>query len=448
MPDNKGAAFAILSLGAGLLAIGLASRQTNPPPPPGRANAFGTVTDALTGQAVPAAVITLGSIQVQANASGAYFIADIEPGSYNIAVSKANYVDFSAQVEIVEGNNQFDVDLIPIVPPDKGASLTGVVTDSGTGQPIAGVSVSVGTIQAQTNVLGAYTLKSLVEGSINVDFAKDGYQPLSRSISIVKGINNLSVSLTAAASGPQLLSISLPSTVPGGTFMPDATVFLPPAERYRVIIQVDQQIFYPQAGAVPIMDFQFAASIPDPNSAEGLILIPLDSPNGQYSLHGRAFIAEGHYTYDQNLYNAMIAAGQAAQAAYLTSQAAWANVDAVWAAIMASWPPDWEDDPNWQYTHPPYSYPEWRAAQEAAQAATDAWHAATEAHQAAIDAFQATEVRTYTRELIPAQAVVITIQSYNLPHGEYPVVCSIFQKLPDLLETEYAFGQVAILRVT
>jgi len=263
-------------------------------------------------------------------------------------------------------------------------------------------------------------------------------------MNILEGNNVLNVQLqpVGSAAEPEILSFSVPATSPGAAFWPEATLKLPPADSYRMFFRLN-----PQPGSVELMTFRFAAVIPDPASPSGLITIPLDRSDGTYDVRGRDYIAKETYTYDPGLYNAMIAAAAAAQAAYQLVAPAWTNVGAVESAIMASWPAGWQNDPNWLYTHPFYSYPEWRDAHDAAQAASDAYGVASEAHQAAIDAFQASEVRTYTRELIPATALVIALpNSYSLPRGNYPIAGSIFQTIGSVT-TEFNFGNIGTLQV-
>jgi hypothetical protein len=86
-------------------------------------------------------------------------------------------------------------------PPSSWGKITGTVTDAGTGNPIAGATVQICTMyNLGTGTCGpvTYTLKTDNSGSfqlwLNQGFnplqlivAKDGYQPVSRILKIIKG---------------------------------------------------------------------------------------------------------------------------------------------------------------------------------------------------------------------------------------------------------------------
>ena len=60
-------------------------------PPPGLANLYGVVTDAVTGAPIPDALVVLNGYSTLTNSSGYYLFADLEPGSYAGEVSKEGY---------------------------------------------------------------------------------------------------------------------------------------------------------------------------------------------------------------------------------------------------------------------------------------------------------------------------------------------------------------------
>jgi protocatechuate 3,4-dioxygenase beta subunit len=63
----------------------------------------------------------------------------------------------------------------------KTATLTGTVTDSKTGLPVAGAAVLVnGTKMATSDNRGHYTIKGLKPGQVTIEFDKIGYQTLIR----------------------------------------------------------------------------------------------------------------------------------------------------------------------------------------------------------------------------------------------------------------------------
>ena len=77
-------------------------------------------------------------------------------------------------VDIVEGPNIFDVQLVPLPPPE--GNVSGVVTDYDTGQPVVGVLVSIQGLTNTTDSSGAYAIAGLTLGNFPLTFEKAGYE--------------------------------------------------------------------------------------------------------------------------------------------------------------------------------------------------------------------------------------------------------------------------------
>ena len=87
-------ALVIIPIGLGLAAVvGVAALAwaAPPTPPPGLANLYGKVTDAVTGHPVPGVLVTLNGLTVYTDAGGNYIFEDLEPGEYVLQFSKAGY---------------------------------------------------------------------------------------------------------------------------------------------------------------------------------------------------------------------------------------------------------------------------------------------------------------------------------------------------------------------
>lgn len=83
-----------IGLGLGLVAVlgFVAFAQAVPPtPPPGRANLYGKVTDAVTGAPISGVPVSLNGLEVYTDAGGNYIFEDLEPGEYVLEFSKAGY---------------------------------------------------------------------------------------------------------------------------------------------------------------------------------------------------------------------------------------------------------------------------------------------------------------------------------------------------------------------
>jgi len=58
-----------------------------PPPPPDKANLWGRVTNAITGQAIGGIQITVNGYDGLTEADGSYLIENIEPSVYDVTFS-------------------------------------------------------------------------------------------------------------------------------------------------------------------------------------------------------------------------------------------------------------------------------------------------------------------------------------------------------------------------
>ncbi len=81
-------------IGLGVVAVvGIAAlaMAAPPAPPPGLANLYGKVTDAVTGNPISGVLVVLDGLQVFTDAGGDYAFADLETGEYRLEFSKAGY---------------------------------------------------------------------------------------------------------------------------------------------------------------------------------------------------------------------------------------------------------------------------------------------------------------------------------------------------------------------
>ena len=64
---------------------------TPPQPMPDKANLYGVVIDAITGNAITGVLVSLNGIQTYTNNNGYYILADLELGEYTLEFSKEGY---------------------------------------------------------------------------------------------------------------------------------------------------------------------------------------------------------------------------------------------------------------------------------------------------------------------------------------------------------------------
>ena len=111
--------------------------------------------------------------------------------NYHSAISSNSWVTWTDGRVQVSGHNQQDVFFAAVPQIQTGGTLTGTVTDAGTGTPIAGARVrAVGAVDrsSSTNRDGVYRLTGLPEGSYDVTVTAFGYvQGSATGVPVVDG---------------------------------------------------------------------------------------------------------------------------------------------------------------------------------------------------------------------------------------------------------------------
>ncbi len=154
----------------------------------------GTVTAAATGMPLPGVSISVtGSTVAQAttDAQGTYQII-LQSGTVTVTASLSGYDSVSAVVAAVGQTVNFSPKLYAqgTSPPDANtATITGVVLDAGTNQPLSTVAI-VATYGATTKTLvsnsqGQFSLSGIANSQVHLAFSLAGY--VSSSINVVLG---------------------------------------------------------------------------------------------------------------------------------------------------------------------------------------------------------------------------------------------------------------------
>jgi len=166
-----------------------------PPPPSERGSISGLVTDSLTGQPIANAMVKAcgpSCGQARTNENGEYLIENLIPGEYQVTATAYNYFPkrYPERVVVNAGQNTPDINfqLLPrLLPPPRGTgSISGMVLDSLTNQPIANATV-IAMLQlhrrprvfgrAITNENGEYTIENLPAGNYIVIARAENYYP-------------------------------------------------------------------------------------------------------------------------------------------------------------------------------------------------------------------------------------------------------------------------------
>ena len=135
----------------------------------------GTVTDSSTGDPIEGATVTANGYSNITDAEGRYSI-EVPPGTYNVTASATKYVSQSKTATVTSNTNPtLDFALTPL-----NGTISGRVTDSSTGDPISGATVTINGISVSTGTDGTYSIE-LPPGTYTVTVSMDGYDDSSNT---------------------------------------------------------------------------------------------------------------------------------------------------------------------------------------------------------------------------------------------------------------------------
>jgi hypothetical protein len=132
----------------------------------------GHVTDRASGDPVQGATVSeSGGTPTTTDASGSYTLAGVLPGDKLVTISKSGYATVSKTKEVIGGQTStLDVAL------DPPGTITGKVTDSSSGDPIAGATILYDGGSTTSNGSGNYTIVGIAAGNQALIASADGYQ--------------------------------------------------------------------------------------------------------------------------------------------------------------------------------------------------------------------------------------------------------------------------------
>lgn len=141
----------------------------------------GAITDAYTGKPVPAAKLKLGRAEVTTDTAGKYQFASwgrkdtLELSAAGYAPAQVKLADQPQLAKAAPPSATLDAQLRP-------NTLSGVVTDSYTGQPLTGATTQISeTLRATTGADGRYTLAG-VPPSVTLKVSAPDHEPVEQAL--------------------------------------------------------------------------------------------------------------------------------------------------------------------------------------------------------------------------------------------------------------------------
>lgn len=156
----------------------------------------GTVRDAATSLGLEGASVRVDGQPGQATTGGdgRYVLSGVTAGTVTVRASKDGYFSTSAQTSVAAGQVlvfspalSLSASSTSTGTPTVECRISGLVTESGSGQALAGANVTVGgaaTAGTTTDGAGRYSIGSLVSGALTITIAKAGFDPASASTQI------------------------------------------------------------------------------------------------------------------------------------------------------------------------------------------------------------------------------------------------------------------------
>ncbi|MBN3034885.1 MAG: carboxypeptidase regulatory-like domain-containing protein [Bacteroidales bacterium] len=139
----------------------------------------GFITDISTGTGIGNALVTAGSYSTTTNASGWYQILNVNPGTYTVAATHPYYYSASVAGVTVTCNQTTTVN-ISMTPLPVPGTITGIVIDTDTGNPIPDADISAGGFSTTSQPDGTYSLV-VPEGTYNVSATATCYNTVTQT---------------------------------------------------------------------------------------------------------------------------------------------------------------------------------------------------------------------------------------------------------------------------
>ncbi len=150
-----------------------------------RGNVQGTVTDSVSGDLIESVNIVVGSSDTKTDKQGNYSLTGIKAGNRLLSAKKCGYEYYTANISIAAGQTtDYDFSMTPV---STTGTVSGMVTDADSGDPLEDVRVKIRSVETFTDADGNYKLTGVKEGTSTITAKKTGYFNSSDRVDVNAG---------------------------------------------------------------------------------------------------------------------------------------------------------------------------------------------------------------------------------------------------------------------
>ena len=214
--------------------------KDNPTEPDGpkTGSIYGWVTNAYTSAPITGASVSCGGVSAVTHGEfGAFALDDVPTGTHTIRVSASGYDTFTESI-VVEAGRSYKrlLDIYPTLPPNTGV-VFGPVWDQ-SGARISGAAISCAGISTTSDAYGYYYLIGVPSGNRNITATKDGYEPVSKNVTVVTGETHLVPITLRPGSAADTLTIFSTKDVYVSSALPDHNFDYQNDTRYGICLKL------------------------------------------------------------------------------------------------------------------------------------------------------------------------------------------------------------------
>jgi hypothetical protein len=174
-----------------LLTVALAGCGSDTPTDPSTGSASGNVFQVGTQIGLSGVAVEAGGVSTTTDQSGAYQLQGVATGVHTL---KASRPDFEAHEQSIDVQKDQTTDLdIFLTPSAVASSLSGVVREEKSGNPVPDVEVAVAGLHGFTDAEGRYQIPDVPPGSYEITAEKLGYTATSGSVLLSSSVETFDI---------------------------------------------------------------------------------------------------------------------------------------------------------------------------------------------------------------------------------------------------------------